>query len=71
MDQSGCRNEIMHMHEKRFQSLSNPPIINHNEQCSVTDSQSRDKINSHCGCGSTVHRVGIGGADHPAPKFGE
>ena len=41
MDQSGCRNKIMNMHEKRFQSLSNPPIIKHNEQCSVTDSQSR------------------------------
>ena len=41
MDQSGCRNEIMNMHEKRFQSLSNPPIIKHNEQCLVTDSQSR------------------------------
>ena len=38
MDQSGCMNEIMH------QSLSTPPIIKHNEQCSVTDSQSRDKI---------------------------
>ena len=44
MDQSGCRNEIMHMHEKHFQSKLTPPIIKHNEQCSVTDSQSRDKI---------------------------
>ena len=44
MDQSGCRNEIMYMHEKSFQSLSTPPSIKHNEQCSVTDSQSRDKI---------------------------
>ena len=44
MDQSGCRNEIMNMPENRFQSLSTPPIIKHNEQCSVTDSQSRDKI---------------------------
>ena len=41
MDQSG---EIMKMPEKSFQSLSTPPIIKHNEQCSVTDSQSRDKI---------------------------
>ena len=44
MDQSGCRNKIMNMPEKSFQSLSTPPIIKHNEQCSVTDSQSRDKI---------------------------
>ena len=53
------------MHEKRFQSLSTPPFIKHNEQCSITDSQSRDKI-AIVQCGSTV---GIGGADHPAPKF--
>ena len=59
----------MNMHEKRFQSLSNPPIIKHNEQCSVTDSQSR--LIAIVQCGSTVLRVGIGGADHPAPKFGE
>ena len=39
MDQSGCRNKIMHMHEKRFRSLSNPPIIKHNEQCSVTETK--------------------------------
>ena len=60
----------MKMSEKSFQSLSTPPIIKHNEQCSVTDSQSRDKI-AIVQCGSTVRRVGIGGADHLALKFGE
>ena len=31
--------------------------------------QSVKRQNSHCAFGSTVHIVGIGGADHPAPKF--
>ena len=46
MDQSGCRNGIMNMlcMKNVFKPLSTPPIIKHNEQCSVTDSQSRDKI---------------------------